>query len=782
MRRAVRTPMLLLLLLGAGTGQSSAQVQQLEGIVGETVSFPASVSSGVLAYRDGANIAQVSDDGTVRVYAERFSGRVRWDRESGFLRISELNTGDRGNYTVERFNGGKRVTGFQLTVYYRVSQPLIHVTDKGSPPESPCILLCSVSNWREVTLSWYRDREETPLKHTSSPDINSTLTLPLETEGLSHSYSCVATNPVSTETYTVNPADRCAVFQQVKGTVGDSVTLRAPVLKAGSLSSRDEGVIAEVSQGKHFTVSNDRFRGRVHWDSGSGHFQITGLSTQDSGFYTVDIEDAGGVQFLLTVHFQTGYLVTATVAQAIIMAVDAVGLLVLFLLHSKRRKQKDKREDYSLERRVMYGSLIVSVTLDGIGLIILAAYWASKPQDESPVHPGVTAFLWMIVCRVLIACGFVIWAVVYRFRKRKSNRENVLGFTALIVLYVGSAVTVAIGFLPGLIILAMCLFQREQREQKIEVTEGETVHFPIHTNHWILKLGSDKIAEKCRVEMAEKNLWEIEITDGRFKDRITSVNGFYCITDLKTEDAGVYTVQDLDENVFFKYKVTVLVALKGIEGYCVKIPCLVEGHIEILLKCRGVGVVATVTKGECKVTASTFTGRLNWDEDTRHFEITGLKTCDAGVYKVESKDGTKKVAKFDLTVLSQQQTLPIKYMDGERISIKAPVSQDRTLLYKGVRIAAVEQGKLRIYDKTFREKVTWEREGEHFDLSGLTAQDSGVYTVKNNAQWIIAKCHLTMNSAAQRDEEDVNTERDSLLNGRRQANFHPMALEQLQHP
>ncbi|XP_066574657.1 SLAM family member 8 [Amia ocellicauda] len=207
----------------------------LRGIVGEALSFNSSVSQNGFLNYGGSNIAMVLG-GQITGPKGRFDGRLHWDNETGLFHITELSNQDSGEYIVQDTGGQRRVTVFQLTVYNSVSKP--EVTNK-TQVSVQCPLLCSVSNGREVTLSWYREGEEKPLKHTSSPDLNTPLTLPLETEGLSHSYSCVATNPVSTQNTTVHPADYCTVDP---GSRRDSCShhsvllLALPALKIGAIA------------------------------------------------------------------------------------------------------------------------------------------------------------------------------------------------------------------------------------------------------------------------------------------------------------------------------------------------------------------------------------------------------------------------------------------------------------------------------------------------------------------------------------------------------------------
>ncbi|XP_069047486.1 SLAM family member 5-like isoform X2 [Lepisosteus oculatus] len=199
MRRVSVT--LLLILWSAGMDPSSAQSEgkQLVRAVGQSVTFEAAVLQRGFLKHESVGIAAVIDGKGTTDFVQRFKGRVSWDSQTGLFKITDLNTQDSGNYNIQNNDGQETVKEiFFLKVYSKVSKPQVSTVSQVS---ESCSLLCSVSNGREVTLSWQRDG--TILDHTSNPDLNTPLTLPLETEGLSHSYSCVASNPVSNETVSI---------------------------------------------------------------------------------------------------------------------------------------------------------------------------------------------------------------------------------------------------------------------------------------------------------------------------------------------------------------------------------------------------------------------------------------------------------------------------------------------------------------------------------------------------------------------------------------------------
>uniref|UniRef100_A0A8C7MGW7 Ig-like domain-containing protein n=1 Tax=Oncorhynchus kisutch TaxID=8019 RepID=A0A8C7MGW7_ONCKI len=140
------------------------------------------------------------------IVERRFPDRLQLDTDTGSLSIRDLTLNNSGVYQLDIFNTHKTSQRFYLTVYGEYLVLYITVFQKGS-----CSVVCSVENRRDMTLSWYRGEKR--LNQTSSPDLSTNLSLPLEIKLQDNNiYSCVAANPVSNQTTKLNIETLCLQF------------------------------------------------------------------------------------------------------------------------------------------------------------------------------------------------------------------------------------------------------------------------------------------------------------------------------------------------------------------------------------------------------------------------------------------------------------------------------------------------------------------------------------------------------------------------------------------
>ncbi|XP_065099314.2 SLAM family member 9-like [Paramisgurnus dabryanus] len=150
------------------------------------------------------NIIMLSDD-------ERFRDRVMMDDQTGDLIITNITHEHTGLYTLKiSRNNAVFYIKSNVTVYARLPVPVISRVSSqcSSSSVSNCVVLCSVMNVRDVSLSWYKGNSLLSLIHMY--DLNIRLSLPLEVEHQdTNTYSCVVSNPIRKQTQHLNIAQLC---------------------------------------------------------------------------------------------------------------------------------------------------------------------------------------------------------------------------------------------------------------------------------------------------------------------------------------------------------------------------------------------------------------------------------------------------------------------------------------------------------------------------------------------------------------------------------------------
>ncbi|XP_029605893.1 hepatocyte cell adhesion molecule-like [Salmo trutta] len=157
--------------------------------------------------------SQVIRGEIITEFKGRFPDRLQLDRETGSLTIRNLTLNNSGVYQLDIFNTHKTSQRFYLTVYAPGPRTQVRKIPQGdvldsSSEKGSCSVVCSVENQIDRTLSWYRGEKR--LNQTSSPDLSTNLSLPLEIKLQDKDiYSCVAANPVSNQTTKLNIETLC---------------------------------------------------------------------------------------------------------------------------------------------------------------------------------------------------------------------------------------------------------------------------------------------------------------------------------------------------------------------------------------------------------------------------------------------------------------------------------------------------------------------------------------------------------------------------------------------
>ncbi|XP_051978181.1 uncharacterized protein LOC127639897 [Xyrauchen texanus] len=204
-------------------GIETDEIKMVSVMEGDSVTLDTDVSKiqgdDLILWRFGDEDTRVAEvNRTAKIIStskspEGFRNNLHLDDQTGSLTITNITTEHSGLYKAQIIGNKVSRKMFIVLVYAPLPIPAITSYCPQNPSSerlrhSKCVLVCSVVNVTQVTLSWYKGNSL--LSSISVSDLNSHLSLPLEVEYQENNiYSCVINNPIRNQTKHLNITEVC---------------------------------------------------------------------------------------------------------------------------------------------------------------------------------------------------------------------------------------------------------------------------------------------------------------------------------------------------------------------------------------------------------------------------------------------------------------------------------------------------------------------------------------------------------------------------------------------
>ncbi|XP_073721610.1 uncharacterized protein [Misgurnus anguillicaudatus] len=204
------------------TGVFGDEVKSVSVMEGDSLTLHSNLteiqSKYVIRWRFGLQqirIAEINKEANkISIYDDvldgRFRDRLQVNDQTGDLTITDIRTTDSGHYQIIIRSKRKSSYRFNIIVNAHLHVPVIYSNcpQNSSSASQRVLLLCSVLNMRDVSLSWYKGNSL--LSIISVSDLNIRLSLPLEVEYQdTNTYRCVLNNTNTNQTQHLNITQLC---------------------------------------------------------------------------------------------------------------------------------------------------------------------------------------------------------------------------------------------------------------------------------------------------------------------------------------------------------------------------------------------------------------------------------------------------------------------------------------------------------------------------------------------------------------------------------------------